>query len=58
MALGADTQIHTHIHDMYSLFCRRQHGDLIEVFKILNGYYNVDATYFLHHLSPALEVTI
>ena len=44
--------------DIYSLFCRRQRGDLIEVFKILNGYYNVDASYFLHHLSPTLEATI
>ena len=43
---------------MYSFFCRRQRGDLIEVFKILNGDYNIDATYFLHHLSPALEATI
>ena len=31
---------------MYSLFCRRQLGDLIEVGLFLNGYYNVDATFF------------
>ena len=27
---------------IYSLYCRRQHGDLIETYKILNGYYNVE----------------
>ena len=28
--------------DLYSLFCRRQRGDLIEVFKILNSHYRID----------------
>ena len=28
--------------DLHSLFCRRQRGDLIEVFKILNSYYQID----------------
>ena len=29
---------------IYSLYCRRQHGDLIETYKLLNGHYNVDWT--------------
>ena len=28
--------------DLYTLFCRCQHSDLIEVYKILNGYYDID----------------
>ena len=32
--------------DFYGLFRRRQRGDLIEVFKILNGYYEIDPTRF------------
>jgi len=32
--------------DLYSLFRRRQRGDLIEVFKILNEYYDIDHTKF------------
>jgi len=28
--------------DLHSLYCRRQRGDLIEVFKILNSYYQID----------------
>ena len=32
--------------DLYTLFCRRQRGDLIEVYKILNGYYDIDPTNF------------
>ena len=32
--------------DLYSLYCRRQRGDLIEVYKILNGYYNMDSSTF------------
>ena len=32
--------------DFYTLFRRRQRGDLIEVFKILNGYYEIDPTKF------------
>ena len=31
---------------IYTLFCRRQRGDLIEVFKILNGYYNINPARF------------
>ena len=31
---------------IYTLFCRRQRGDLIEVFKILNGYYNINPLQF------------
>jgi len=26
---------------LYSLYCRHQRGDLIETYKILNGYYNI-----------------
>ena len=33
--------------DLYTLFCRRQCGDLIEVYKVLNGYYDIDLTNFL-----------
>ena len=41
---------------MYTLFCCRQRGDLIEVFKILNGLYNVNLLNFLHQLLvPILE---
>ncbi|XP_065895667.1 uncharacterized protein [Dysidea avara] len=32
--------------DFYTLFRRRQRGHLIEVFKILNGYYEIDPTKF------------
>jgi len=32
--------------DLYSLFCRRQRGGLIEVFKILNRYYDIKPTVF------------
>jgi len=28
--------------DLYSLFCRRQRGDLIEVYKTLNSFYRID----------------
>ena len=31
---------------IYSLYCRRQRGDLIETYELLNGYYNVDWTKF------------
>jgi len=31
---------------LYSLYCRRQRGDLIETFKILNGYYDIDPAKF------------
>jgi len=27
---------------LYSLYCRRQRGNLIEVYKVLHGYYNID----------------
>ena len=33
---------------IYSLYCRRQRGDLIETYKLLNGYYNVDWTKFFY----------
>ena len=29
---------------IYSLFCRRKRGDLIETYKILNGYYDIDCS--------------
>ena len=32
--------------DLYSLYCRRKRGDLIETYKILNGYYDIDSTSF------------
>jgi len=28
--------------DLYSLLCRRQRGDLIEVYKTLNSFYGID----------------
>ena len=28
---------------LYSLYCRRQRGDLIETYKILNGYYDINS---------------
>jgi len=28
---------------LYSFYCRRQRGDLIEAFKILNSYYHIDS---------------
>ena len=31
---------------LYSLYCRRQRGDLIETYKILNGYYDINPTSF------------
>ena len=39
---------------LYSLYCQRQRGDLIEVYKLLHGYYDVDwSRYFtlssVHH---------
>ena len=37
---------------MYTLFSRRQRGDLIEVFKILNGFYNVKPNEFF---TPAVS---
>ena len=35
---------------LFTLCHRRQRGDLIEVFKILNGYYDINPTIFLHQL--------
>ena len=32
--------------NLYSLYCRRQCGDLIETFKILKQYLNIDSTKF------------
>ena len=32
--------------DMYILFCGHQCGNLIEVYKMLNGYYDIDPTNF------------
>ena len=32
--------------NLYSLYCRRQHGDLIETFKILKQYLNIDSNKF------------
>ena len=44
---------------IYTLFCRCQRGDLIEVFKILNRYYDINPTQFLNHLMlPALEAAV
>ena len=36
---------------IYSLYCRRQRGDLIETYKLLKGYYDLDWTGFFT-LSP------
>ena len=35
---------------IYTLFCHCQHGEIIEVFKTLNGYYDINSTQFLYHL--------
>ena len=35
-----------------SLYCRRQRGDLIETFKILNGLENVEASKFFEMRQP------
>ena len=44
---------------LFTLFHRRQRGDLIEIFKILNGYYDINPTTFLHQLLlQTLEATI
>ena len=42
---------------IYSLYCRQQRGDLIETYKLLNGYYNVDWTKFfsLNPVSSTIE---
>ena len=32
--------------ELYSLYCRRQRGDLKETFKILNRYHDIDPTMF------------
>ena len=32
--------------NLYSLFCRRQRGDMIETYKILNRYYNLNPSTF------------
>ena len=32
---------------IYFLYCRRQHGDLIETYKLLNGYYDIHWTMYL-----------
>ena len=37
--------------DMYSLYCRRQRGDLVETFKILRQFLQVDSSSFFT-LSP------
>ena len=37
--------------DIYSLYYRRRRGDLIETYKLLKGYYNVDWSNFFT-LSP------
>jgi len=38
--------------NLYSLFCRRQRGDMIETYKILNRYYNMDpSTFFTLNIS-------
>ena len=41
---------------LYSLFCRCQRGDMIETYKILNRYYNMDpSTFFtlnISHVQP------
>ena len=37
---------------LHSLYCRRQRGDLIETFKILNGLENVEASKFFEMRQP------
>ena len=40
------------------LFSHHQHADLIEIFKILNGYYDINPSQLLCHATlPALEAT-
>ena len=43
-----DLPYETHLErlGLYSLYCRRQRGDLIETYKILNGYYDINPTSF------------
>ena len=33
--------------DLYSLYCRRQRGDMIETYKILKRHYDLDPSTFL-----------
>ena len=40
----------------FRLFCRRQWGDLIEVLKILNGYYDINPLQFFTS-SDATEIS-
>ena len=42
---------------LHSLYCRRQRGDLIETFKILNGLENVEASNFFEMRQPVPEGT-
>ena len=43
---------------IYTLFCHCQRGDLIEVFKILNGHYDITPHSFSHHpMLLVLEAT-
>ncbi|KAI0227078.1 hypothetical protein LSAT2_022453, partial [Lamellibrachia satsuma] len=37
---------------LHSLYCRRQRGDLIETFKILNGLENLEASKFFEIRQP------
>ena len=37
--------------DMYSLYCRRQRGNLIEIFKILRQFLQVDSSSFFYPVS-------
>ena len=34
--------------DLYSLYCRRQHADLITIYKLLHNKIQIDSSYFLH----------
>ena len=44
---------------IYSLYCRRQRGDLIETYQLLKGYYDIAwSKLFILSPSPTQEVTI
>ena len=40
--------------NIYSLYCRRQRGDLIETFKILKQYLHINSTHFFYLVTNQL----
>ena len=37
---------------MYSLYCQRERGDLIEMYKILKGYYDIEWSQLFTYFEP------